>query len=305
MHRSILTLRLRFYRFRTSGCEFSRARRQGGTIAPEDRPVVNDSAPPAIEIRNLVRRFGSVTAVDGISLRVPRGSLFGFLGPNGAGKTTTVRMVTGLLRPDSGDALVLGRSILHDPVRVKRDIGVVPDDLALFDRLSFHEHLTLVGRVHGLSRGETESRAEDLLRLLDLHADRGILAVQGSTGMRKKLALAAALIHAPPVLFLDEPFEGIDPVAGLRVRDLLKQLAIRGTTIFLTSHILEIVERLADRVAVIVRGRVTVEGAVAELRRGGRTLEDVFVEAVGAPAAHTTPSWLAGDARRSESSCGE
>jgi ABC-2 type transport system ATP-binding protein len=267
---------------------------------------MTDSSPPAIEIRNLVRRFGAVTAVDGVSLRIPRGSLFGFLGPNGAGKTTTVRMVTGLLRPDAGDALVCGRSILLDPVEVKRRIGVVPDDLALFDRLSFQENLALVGGVHGLSRSETESRAEDLLRLLDLHEERGLLAAQGSSGMRKKLALAAALIHAPPVLFLDEPFEGIDPVAGLRIRDLLRQLASRGTTIFLTSHILEIVERLADRVAVIVRGRVTVDGPVADLRRGGRTLEDVFVEAVGSPASHPTPSWLAGDAdRAAESSCGE
>jgi ABC-2 type transport system ATP-binding protein len=247
----------------------------------------------AIVVRNFTREFGSKVAVNDISFEVSRGSFFGFLGPNGAGKSTTVRMLTGLLPPTSGNAWIDGRSILSEPVNVKRHMGVIPDDLALFDRLSLSEHLTLAGQMHELPGADIESRTEDLLRLLDLWDDRGTHAVDASHGMRKKTALAMALIHRPRVLFLDEPFEGIDPIASRHIRSLLSQLAKSGATIFLTSHILEIIERLADRVAIIVAGSLAVEESLESLRRSGGSLEDVFVEAVGEPAERPDLSWLA------------
>ncbi len=189
--------------------------------------------------------------------------------------------------------MIEGFSIRSDPVAVKRRIGVLPDDLALFDRLSFWEHLTMVGSVCGLPSSETQSRAEDLLRLLDLWDDRGLFAMDGSHGMRKKLALALALIHCPRVLFLDEPFEGIDPIAGAHIRETLRRLTKRGVTIFLTSHILEIVERLADRVGIIVRGKMAIETDLAALRASGRSLEDLFLEAAGdSRAAAPELPWL-------------
>lgn len=240
-----------------------------------------ENAVPSIEIAGLSRRFGDFTAVDDISLGIPRGSFFGFLGPNGAGKTTTLRMLTGLLPPSEGVVRIEGLAVNGDAVAVKRRIGVVPDDLALFDRLTIWEHLTLVGGIYGLSPDETAARAEDLLRLLDLEGRRGTFAVDCSHGMRKKLALAMALIHNPAVLFLDEPFEGIDPLAGRHIRELLSELAGRGVTIFLTSHILEIVERLADRVAIIAEGRIALDTSLDELREQDRSLEQAFIAAVG------------------------
>jgi ABC-2 type transport system ATP-binding protein len=249
----------------------------------------------AITAHALTRSFGDKTAVDGIDLAVPAGSFYGFLGPNGAGKTTTVRMLTGLLAPTAGEATVAGYSILSDPVAIKRRIGVVPDTLALFDRLSFWEHLTMVGRIHGLSPADTESRGEDLLRLLGLWDDRGVFAVDASHGMRKKLALAIALIHAPRILFLDEPFEGIDPIAGKVLRDLLRRLSASGTTIFLTSHILEIIEKLVDRLAIIVEGRIVLDDELAALQRDGRSIEEIFIDAAGVGGAEEVDlSWLAG-----------
>lgn len=249
-----------------------------------------------IALRGLSRRFGEKVAVDGIDLDIARGAFLGFLGPNGAGKTTTVRMITGLLEPTAGDAEIAGHSIRRDPVAVKRLIGVVPDSLALFDRLSLWEHLTLVGQVHDLSRTETESRATELLQLLGLWDDRATYAIDASHGMRKKLALALALIHAPRVLFLDEPFEGIDPIAGKVLRDLLRRLSRSGTTIFLTSHILEVVERLVDRLTIIVKGRIVLDDALAALRQDGRSLEDIFIAAAGDGAnADVELNWLDGE----------
>ena len=236
---------------------------------------------PAIEVRNLTRRFGSFTAVDSLSFQVPKGSFYGFLGLNGAGKSTTVRILTGLLPPTSGDALVEGLSIIAKPVEVKRRIGVLPDDLALFDRLTLWEHLGMVGPIYGLSRDESERRGADLLKLLDLWDERGTYAADASHGMRKKTALALALIHNPRVVFLDEPFEGIDPISGRAIKDLLVTIARRGITVFITSHILEIIERLADRVAIIDAGKIVMESTMQEIGARKRTLEDVFVEAVG------------------------
>lgn len=238
----------------------------------------------SIEIKGLSKSFGDKEAVRGIDLVVPKGTFFGFLGPNGAGKTTTIRMVTGLLAPTRGDAFLEGHSVVNDSLAAKRNIGVVPDDLALFDRLSHWEHLTMVGSIYGLSRDETQTRAEDLLKVLGLWGDRGTFAGDSSHGMRKKLALAMALIHRPTILFLDEPFEGIDPLAGKVLRNLLLRLSRNGTTIFLTSHILEIIERLVDQVAIIVEGRIVLDSSLAEITSGGRTLEDAFVEVAGKDA---------------------
>ncbi len=235
----------------------------------------------AIQISGLSKTFGKKVAVRDLNLVVPQGSFFGFLGPNGAGKTTTIRMVTGLLGPTAGDAILDGHSIVKDPTAAKRQIGVVPDELALFDRLSLWEHLTMVGSVYGLNKNDSESRSRDLLNVLGLWDDRGTLAGDSSHGMRKKLALAMALIHGPSILFLDEPFEGVDPLAGKVLRKLLQRMSEKGTTIFLTSHILEIIEKLVDHVAIIADGEIALSASLADLTSGGSTLEEAFVGAVG------------------------
>ena len=238
----------------------------------------------AVETQGLRRNFGSVAAVDGIDLAVPRGSLFGFLGPNGAGKSTTIKCLTGLLQPSGGSLRVLGLDLAADPVAVKRLLGVLPEDLGLFDKLSGVDHLTLVGRVHRLPRDTVKTRAGELLALMDLERAARHPVADYSHGMKKKLALAAALLPAPRLLFLDEPFEGIDAVAARQIRDLLQDYVRGGGTIFLTSHVLEIVERLCDRLAVIHRGKLVAQGTLAALRAGatGRTLEEVFLGLVGA-----------------------
>ena len=234
-----------------------------------------------IETHNLTRKFGDLVAVRDLSLQVQQGTIFGFLGPNGAGKSTTVSMLTGLLRPTSGEALVCGASILTAPLEVKKKIGVLPEELALFEALTIWEHLMMVGPVYGLSRLETEQRAEQLLKYLDLWQSRHTYADEASHGMRKKCSLAMALIHNPQVLFLDEPFEGIDPVASRNIKDLLTLMASKGVTVFLTSHILEVVERLVGNFAIIVAGEIVLSQSMPETVRRGQTLEDLFFEHVG------------------------
>lgn len=252
-------------------------------------------ATPAVETVGLVRRFGDFTAVDRIDLRVERGSFFGFLGPNGAGKSTTIKMLTGLLAPSEGRALVLGLDIAREPLEVKRRIGVVPEDLNLFERLTGAEMLSFAGRMYGLSGDEVRERARELLSLMELDAEPRKLVVEYSHGMKKKLSLACALIHRPEVLFLDEPFEGVDAVASRTLKDLLLRLTARGMTVFLTSHVLEIVERLCTDIAIISEGRLVASGPLDDLRRGieageagdGATtsvalsLEDYFIKVVG------------------------
>jgi ABC-2 type transport system ATP-binding protein len=246
----------------------------------------------AIRTEKLVRVFGDTVAVDGIDLSVDAGTFFGFLGPNGAGKSTTIKLLTGLLRKSSGLASVLGYDIDRDAVEIKRRIGVVPEQLALFDRLTGPEYLTFVARMFGVPRGEQRGRVGELLSLMDLEHEPRKLIVDYSHGMRKKLALAAALIHQPRLLFLDEPFEGIDAVASRQIKDLLRQLVSRGVTIFLTSHILEIVERLCSHVAVIHRGRLVAAGELGALRGEGG-LEETFLRLVGGEdAPRKTLSWL-------------
>src|SRR5262245_27560437 len=242
----------------------------------------------AVETRGLTRDFGSFRAVDGIDLAVPAGSFYGFLGPNGAGKSTTIKCLTGLLRPTSGSMRILGIDPLADPVTVKRRIGVVPEDLALFDRLTAPETLAFVAQVHGLDDGTAKSRAGRLRGMMDLKDAGNTLVVDFSHGMRKKLSLAAALLPAPRLLFLDEPFEGIDAVASRQIKDLLHGFVARGGTIFLTSHILEIVERLSTHIGVIAQGKLVAQARVEELRESGRgqTLEELFIGLVGGEA-HT------------------
>ena len=241
----------------------------------------------AIETHGLTRDFGQFRAVNGVDLAVPAGSFYGFLGPNGAGKSTTIKCLTGLLKPTAGSMRILGLDPLAEPVAVKRRIGVVPEDLALFDRLTARETLTFVADVHGIDTSSATQRSADLLRLMDLEGAANTLVTDYSHGMRKKLSLAAALLPAPRLLFLDEPFEGIDAVASRQIKELLVSFVARGGTIFLTSHILEIVERLSTHIGVIAQGRLVAQAPIAELReaRGrGQTLEELFIGLVGADA---------------------
>ncbi len=249
----------------------------------------------AIETHGLARSFGDLRAVDGIDLAVPAGSFFGFLGPNGAGKSTTIKCLTGLLKPTAGTMRILGIDPIADPVAVKKQVGVVPEDLALFDRLTALETLTFIGRVHGLPASTVDSRTSELLALMSLADARNDLVADYSHGMRKKLALAAALLPAPRLLFLDEPFEGIDALASRQIKDLLHSFVARGGTIFLTSHILEIVERLCDHIGVIANGKMVAQGTLASLQEGraGQSLEQLFVGLVGGPLETTVSlDWL-------------
>jgi ABC-2 type transport system ATP-binding protein len=234
----------------------------------------------AVEVHDLVRTFGEKRAVDGLELRVPRGTFFGLVGPNGAGKSTTLKIATGLLRPDSGTVLVDGLDVWADPRAVKHLIGVVPEDLRLFERLTGREHLEYVGLLRGLDRAESERRTGELLELLDLDEAAGRLVLDYSTGMRKKLALAAAVLHRPSVLFLDEPFESVDPLSVRVLRALLERLVTNGATVVFSSHVMEVVERLCDHVAVVHAGRVVAGGPTVELC-AERRLEEVFIEAIG------------------------
>jgi ABC-2 type transport system ATP-binding protein len=251
----------------------------------------------AVVVEDLRKNYGSKAAVDGLRFSVARGRFFGFLGPNGAGKSTTIRMLTGLLRPTSGDAVIEGVRLSADPLGVKRIIGVLPEELPLYERLTGEEYLLFAGRMHGLSRAETEKRAEELLQFLSLAEDAPRLTLEYSQGMKKKLALAAALIHNPRVLFLDEPLNGIDPVSARVVTDLLQRLTRNRVTLFFTSHVLDVVERLCDEVAIIDRGRIVAQGSLAEIRAQrteaqDASLEDVFLKLVDADVTRRDLSWI-------------
>lgn len=251
---------------------------------------------PAILTQGLSRRFGNLVAVDQVDLRVNAGQFFGFLGPNGAGKSTTIRMLTGLLAPTAGRIELLGLDLAENATEVKRQIGVVPEGLALFDRLTGSEFLNFVGRMYGLDRATAAQRTAELLDFMDLADRPKTLVVDYSHGMKKKLALAAAVIHGPKILFLDEPFEGVDAIAAGTLKTMLHNMTARGATIFLTSHVLEIVERLCSHVAIINKGRIIAQGSLDELRAGVAasahengdaapaqklTLEEIFLAVVG------------------------
>ena len=269
----------------------------------------------AIQTHGLTRRFGDLTAVEDVTLSVAPGQFFGFLGPNGAGKSTTIKMLTGLLAPTSGSVQILGDDLFANPLEVKRNIGVVPEGMALFGKLTATEYLNFVGRMYGLDKLTTAQRSAELLDFMGLANEPRKLIADYSHGMSKKLALAAAVIHGPKVLFLDEPFEGVDAIAAGTLKTMLQGMIARGATVFLTSHVLEIVERLCSHIAIIQRGRIVAHGSLDELRAGVQarlthaadgqaaaapntrlTLEEIFLNVVGSDStgqAHEQElSWL-------------
>ncbi len=254
----------------------------------------------SIETRNLQRSFGAFEAVKDLNLHVPKGSFFGFLGPNGAGKSTTIKMLTGLLRPSQGEVLIFGQDIWKAPVALKRKIGVVPEKLHLFERLTGPEYLEFVGAMYGMEPELMQQRRAELLELMELSNRPDLMIADYSHGMRKKLALAAALIHNPQILFLDEPFEGVDAVSAKVLRQLLQDLTARQVTVFLTSHILEVVEKLCDQLAIIHEGRLIAAGPLTEilerltgnLPAGTASLEDAFIQIVGQRAPTHQLSWI-------------
>ena len=237
-------------------------------------------ADAALRLRGLTKRFGATLAAEGLDLDVPRGSFFGLVGPNGAGKTTTLSMATGLLRPDAGTAHLLGVDVWADPVRAKRLVGVLPDGLRLFDRLTGEQLVSYAGLLRGMDRAVVTARARELLEALGLAEAASTLVVDYSAGMTKKVALASALVHAPRVLVLDEPFEAVDPVSATTIRQILAGYVASGGTVILSSHVMDLVQRLCDHVAIVAAGRIRAAGTLEEVR-AGRSLEDRFVELVG------------------------
>ena len=255
-------------------------------------PATPRTGGAAIVVRGLRKKFGTKEAVAGIDLEVAAGSLAGLVGPNGAGKTTSLSMMTALLRPDSGQILINGIDVWADPPAAKAVIGVVPAEARLFDRLSGEELLEYAGRLRGLPAGQARSRAAQLLDVLDLAGDARRLVADYSTGMRKKAALGCALIHNPPVLFLDEPLEGVDPVSGDVIRRLLARFAGSGSTVLFSSHVMELVEQVCDHVSIIDKGKIVVTGTIDEVR-GGKTLQRAFIDLVGPRATDKEVlSWL-------------
>ena len=251
-----------------------------------------DAAPPAIAVRDLRKVYGSKAAVDGLTLTVPAGCFYGFLGPNGAGKTTTIRMLMGLVPPTSGEIEILGFKLPSQDIEVKSRIGLVPDESLLFDHLTGTEFIEFVGRIYKLPRAVARERARELMELFELDAGSRKLIAEYSKGMRKRVAMAASLIHRPQLFLMDEPFEGVDAVGARLMKEILLDQVRQGATIFLTSHVLEVVERLCDRVAIIHDGKLVVDSTMAELRSGSETLEDIFVRVVGAVRAGEALEWL-------------
>jgi ABC-2 type transport system ATP-binding protein len=267
---------------------FDTARRQ--------RRLSEESMEYCIETTGLTKIYEGVEAVSGLTLQVERGSFFGFLGPNGAGKSTTIKMLTGITAPTRGEARLLGFNLQRSSLQIKRRIGVVPEELCLFENLTAREYLTFIGRMYRLPRQVALRRCDELLELLRLHETGKTLNLEFSHGMKKKLALAASLIHDPELLFLDEPFEGIDAITSRTIRAVLDRVVERGGTIFLTSHILEIVERLCSHVGIIHKGRLVRQGRLEEVAAGA-SLEDVFVASVDEPLDSSVAlSWLGGRA---------
>jgi ABC-2 type transport system ATP-binding protein len=247
----------------------------------------------ALELTGLSKAFGTTVAADSVDLTVPQGSFYGLVGPNGAGKTTVLSMAVGLLRPDAGSAQVLGIDVWSDPVSAKRLMGVLPDGMMLPERLTGSELLRYQGLLRGLAIETVEARARELLEVLDLADARETLVIEYSTGMRKKIGLAAALLHAPELLVLDEPFEGVDPVSATTIRTILRRFVQAGNTVIFSSHVMTLVETLCSHVAIIADGRVRAAGPMDEIR-AGRSLEEVFIELVGASiGGREGLTWLA------------
>jgi ABC-2 type transport system ATP-binding protein len=254
---------------------------------------MNGNEGPALEFAGLYKKFGDKVAVDHIDLAVPAGSFYGLVGPNGAGKTTSLSMAVGLLRPDGGQARIFGRDVWSDPVGAKTLIGVLPDGMALPDRLTGREILRYLGLLRGMQRDVVEQRAAELLRVLELDQAEGTAVVDYSTGMKKKITLATALLHSPRLLLLDEPFEAVDPVSAATIRTILQRFVAGGGSVIFSSHVMALVEQLCDHLAVIAKGQVVASGSLEEVRRG-QSLEDAFVHLVGATTSGTEGlSWLA------------
>jgi ABC-2 type transport system ATP-binding protein len=262
----------------------------GPTTPPAAAPPPPDPG-AALSLRGLWKRFGEKVAVAGIELDVPAGSFFGLVGPNGAGKTTSLSMATGLLRPDAGTAHVLGTDLWANPDETRRLLGVLPDGVRLFDRLTGAQLLTYAGLLRGLDRVTVAERTEDLLRAMDLVAERDTFVVDYSAGMTKKIALASAMIHAPRVLVLDEPFEAVDPVSAANIRDILHAYVDDGGTVVVSSHVMDLVQRMCSHVAIIAGGRVLASGTTDEVR-AGESLEDRFVALVGGRKESEGLAWL-------------
>ncbi len=255
-----------------------------------------------IVCQNLTKQFGELTAVDGMSFTVAEGELFGFLGPNGAGKTTTIKMMTGLLRPTSGEALLGGFDVEQEPLQAKRLFGYIPDNPFLYEKLTGREYLHFMADLYGTVLSDRSGRIDELLHLFDLH-DKGQALVQSySRGMRQKIALAGALIHSPKIILMDEPTVGLDPQSAQAMQDILRELCKRGTTVFISTHNLAIAERLCDRVAIVNKGHLIALGTVAELRANAesagdageapRSLEDIFFLLTGSAAREELMRYL-------------
>jgi ABC-2 type transport system ATP-binding protein len=259
--------------------------------APHPDPVVPAGPVPALSLRGLAKRFGAKIAVDGLSLDVPAGSFFGIVGPNGAGKTTTLSMATGLLRPDFGTAVVHGVDVWARPLEAKKLMGILPDGVRLFDRLTGEQLVSYAGLLRGMDKEVVAARVGELLSALDLSQDAGTLVVDYSAGMTKKIALACAMIHAPRLLVLDEPFESVDPVSAANLTDILERFVGGGGTVLLSSHGMDLIERVCDSAAIIIGGRVLASGTLDEVRVG-QTLEDRFVELAGGRKAAEGMEWL-------------
>ena len=248
-------------------------------------------AAPALAVRALAKRFGEKIAVNGISLDVPAGSFYGLVGPNGAGKTTLLSLATGLLRPDHGSAWVHGTDVWANPLEAKRLMGILPDGVRLFDRLTGEQLVAYSGLLRGMDRETVAARTKDLLSAMDLTADAGKLVVDYSAGMTKKVALASALIHAPRLLVLDEPFEAVDPVSAANIRDILSGYVSSGGTVIVSSHVMDLVQRMCDHVAVVAGGNLLAAGTVDEVRGEG-SLEERFVSLVGGRTHSEGLEWL-------------
>lgn len=262
-----------------------------GVPGPQELPPPDPSA--ALSVRGLWKRFDQKVAVSGVSLDVPTGSFYGLVGPNGAGKTTMLSMATGLLRPDFGDAWVHGVDLWARPDEAKATLGVLPDGVRLFDRLTGRQLLTYAGMLRGMDRATVVERTDDLLRAFDLSADADTFVVDYSAGMTKKIALGSAMIHAPRTLVLDEPFEAVDPVSAANIRDILQSYVAGGGTVIVSSHVMDLVQRMCDHVAVMAAGQLLAAGTVDEVR-GEQSLEDRFVDLVGGRQHTGGLSWLRG-----------
>ncbi|MET0296874.1 MAG: ABC transporter ATP-binding protein [Microbacterium sp.] len=264
-------------------------------MPPQSAPSVPAPAAPsggaALQLTGLSKRFGEKVAVDGVSLTVPTGSFYGLVGPNGAGKTTTLSMATGLLVPDAGQALVHGVDVWREPVKAKAMLGNLADGVKLFDRLTGEQLVTYNGLLFGLGQDEVAGRTRDLLALMDMTDAAGTLVVDYSAGMTKKIALACALVHAPKLLVLDEPFESVDPVSAANIQDILSEYVSSGGTVIVSSHSMDLVQRMCDHVAIVAAGRLLVAGTVDEVR-AGQSLQDRFVDLVGGRRHTEGPEWL-------------